>query len=151
MRSTVAGLKSGALVLVLLALGGCTALYRTHGYVPMEEDLQQIVVGVDTRGTVEDVVGVPTVSGVREAGNFYYVESQVRHFAWRRPEVIDRTVLAITFDSADVVTNIVEYGLEDGRVVRLSRRVTQTGDGDIGFIRKLFGNIGGLSAGELLN
>ncbi|MDJ0823393.1 MAG: outer membrane protein assembly factor BamE [Paracoccaceae bacterium] len=151
MRSIVAGLKGGALTLVLLGLGACTDMYRTHGYIPLEEDLQQIVVGVDTRGTVEDVVGVPSVAGVREGGNYYYIESQVRHFAWRRPEVTDRTVLAITFDSTDVVSNIVEYGLEDGRVVRLSRRVTQTGDGDIGFIRKLFGNIGGLAAGDLLN
>ncbi|MBV2360761.1 outer membrane protein assembly factor BamE [Thalassococcus sp. CAU 1522] len=134
----------------IAVLSGCTAQYRTHGYVPPEEELQQIVPGIDTRASVEDTIGVPTTASVRTEGGIYYVESQVRHFAWRRPEVIDRTVLAITFDETGVVDNVVTYGLEDGQVVPLVRRVTQSSDRDIGFIRKLFGNIGGLNASELL-
>ena len=139
----------GALALVVLA--GCSAQYRTHGYVPSESDLQQIVPGVDTRGTVEDLVGIPSTSGTLTKSGFYYIESEVRHFAWRRPEVVDREVLAITFDGNDVVRNIERYGLEDGQVVPLTRRITRSGDGDLSFIRKLFGNIGGLNLGELLN
>lgn len=134
---------------LLVALGACTAQYRSHGYIPPEEDLQQIVPGVDTRASVEDVIGVPSSAGVLRESGYYYVESEVRHFAWKRPEVVGREVLAITFDEAGVVNNLVTYGLEDGKVVPLTRRVTQTGDGDIGFIRKLFGNLGGLSADQL--
>ncbi len=150
MRSKWAKSKAVILCAVVLATAGCTAQYRTHGWMPPEEDLQQIVPGVDTKASVEDLVGVPTTSGVLNDGGYYYIESDVRTFAWQRPQVIDRRVLAITFDSTDVVDNIVSYGLEDGRVVQLNRRVTRSGDGDIGFIRKLFGNIGGLSAAELL-
>ncbi|WP_299921583.1 outer membrane protein assembly factor BamE [uncultured Pelagimonas sp.] len=135
--------------LVLLALASCTSRYRSHGYMPPEEDLQQIVPGIDTRASVEDVIGVPTASGVLRDSGYYYIESEVRHFAWKRPEVVTREVLAITFDEAGVVDNLVTYGLEDGKVVPLNRRVTQSGDGDIGFIRKLFGNIGGLSTDQL--
>jgi outer membrane protein assembly factor BamE (lipoprotein component of BamABCDE complex) len=113
--------------------------------------LQQIVPGVDTRGTVEDLVGVPSTSGTLNESGFYYIESDVRHFAWQRPEVVDREVLAITFDSDGVVQNIERYGLEDGQVVPIARRVTQSGDGDISFIRKLFGNIGGINAAEFFN
>ena len=53
------------------------------------------------------------------------------------------------FDADGVVRNITRYGLEDGRVVALTRRVTVTGDGDIGFIRQLFGNIGGINLGGI--
>ena len=143
--------RSALVGLAMLSLAACTAQYRSHGWVPLEADLQQIVPGVDTKASVEDLIGVPTTSGVLNESGFYYIESDVRHFAWQRPEVIDRQILAITFDEAGVVDNIVSYGLEDGRVVPLTRRVTETSDGDIGFIRKLFGNIGGLNAGELLN
>ncbi|MBS0122780.1 outer membrane protein assembly factor BamE [Thetidibacter halocola] len=143
--------SAGLILAVALGLAGCSAQYRVHGYVPPEEDLQQIVPGVDTRASVEDVVGVPSTAGVQDDSGFYYVESQVRSFAWQRPEVVDRTVLAITFDGAGVVENIVTYGLEDGQVVPLTRRVTKSGDGNIGFIRQLFGNIGGFSASDLLN
>ncbi len=144
-------LRIGLVTLAFAALAGCTAQYRTHGYVPSEDELQQIVPGVDTRGTVEDLVGVPSTSGTLNESGFYYIESDVRHFAWRKPEVIDREVLAITFDEAGVVENIERYGLEDGEVVPLARRITRSGDGDIGFIRKLFGNIGGINAADLFN
>ncbi|MCA0940675.1 outer membrane protein assembly factor BamE [Salipiger pacificus] len=132
-----------------LGLSACSAQYQTHGYVPREDDLQQIVPGIDTRATVEDVIGVPSASGVRDAGGYYYIESQVRSFAWQEPEVIDREVLAITFDGQGVVNNISRYDLEDGNVVPITRRITRTNDGEMGFIRKLFGNIGGLTLGDL--
>ena len=144
-------LRIGLGALVLVALTACTAQYRTHGYVPSEDELQQIVPGVDTRGTVEDLIGVPSTSGTLTDSGFYYIESDIRHFAWKEPEVVDRTVLAITFDTAGVVENIERYGLQDGQVVPLARRITRSGDGDISFIRKLFGNIGGINAGQFFN
>lgn len=137
--------------MVLVLLGACTAQYQTHGYMPPEEDLQQILPGVDTRASVEDLVGVPTTSGVTRDSGFYYIETEMKRFAWQAPEVVDRRVLAITFGEGEVVDNIVTYGLEDGRVVPIQKRVTVSGDGEIGFIRRLFGNIGGLSLDNLLD
>lgn len=150
MQGRIIGLKAAIGGAALLFLGACVAQYRSHGYVPPEEVLSEIVVGVDSRATVEDVVGVPTTTGVQNDSGFYYVESEVRRFAYKKPEVIDRIVLAISFDQAGVVTNIERYGLQDGRVVPLTRRITRTTDGDISFIRKLFGNVGRLSAADLL-
>lgn len=132
-------------MVAVLGLSACSAQYTKHGYAPSEEDLQQIVPGVDTRGTVEDVVGVPTTSGVSNDGGFYYIESEMRQFAWQAPKVVSREILAISFDEAGVVDNITRYGLEDGNVVPLTRRITKTTDGELSFIRKLFGNIGGIS------
>ena len=141
--------RTGVAVLVLVGLGACTTQYRNHGFVPPEDELQQIVPGVDTRASVEELIGVPTTSGVRNEGGYYYVASQVKHFAWQRPEVVDRTVVEISFTDAGVVENITTYGLEDGRVVPLTRRITRTRDGDISFVRKLFGNIGALNLSGL--
>ncbi|SDY54037.1 outer membrane protein assembly factor BamE [Citreimonas salinaria] len=122
---------------------------RTHGWTPPDELLQQIVPGIDSRATVEDVVGPPTASGVLNDGGFYYIETDMRRIGWRAPEITDRRVVAITFDETGVVSNIAEYGLEDGRIVPISRRVTQSTDSNIGFIRRLFGNIGGLSLPDI--
>ncbi len=130
------------LLAVSLAVAGCTATYRNHGYIPPEEELQELVVGVDTRASVEDVVGSPTAGGVLEGGNFYYVRSTVKTFGPRRPEVVDRQVLAISFDEAGVLQNIESFGLEDGRVVTLSRRVTDSNISNVSFLRQLLGNIG---------
>ncbi|ETA49937.2 SmpA/OmlA [Rhodobacteraceae bacterium PD-2] len=142
--------RLAAAMVMVVALGACSASYRTHGYMPPEDELQQIVPGVDTRASVEDLIGVPNAAGVRDNSGFYYIETEMRHFAWRRPEIMDRQILAITFDQAGIVDNISPYGLEDGRVVPITRRVTKSTDGEIGFIRKLFGNIGGIDASQLL-
>ena len=139
-------------VIVALAcvavLSACAAQFRNHGYLPTDEELSNVIVGVDTRDTVAETVGVPGTSGVLNEGNYYYVGSTVRHFGPQKPKVVDRQIVAVEFDSAGVVRNISRYGLEDGRVIVLTRRVTVSGDGDIGFIRKLFGNIGGLDLSQ---
>ena len=125
-----------------LSLSACTPTFRTHGYIPPEEDLQELVIGIDTRASVEDVAGPPTAGGVLEGGDYYYVRSVVKTLGPRRPQVIDRQVLAISFDSAGVLQNIESFGLEDGRVVPLSRRVTDSGVTDFNLLRSLLGNIG---------
>ena len=53
-------------------------------------------------------------------------------------------MVAISFDSAGVVSNIERFGLEDGKVVPLARRITDTAVTDKSFLRQLFGNIGKL-------
>jgi outer membrane protein assembly factor BamE (lipoprotein component of BamABCDE complex) len=136
--------------LMLAVLASCSAQYRVHGFMPAEDELQQIVPGVDTRGSVEDLIGVPNAFGVLNSSGFYYIETEMRHFAYQKPKVTSRQIVAITFDPAGVVENISTYGLEDGRVITINRRVTQTSDGELSFIRKLFGNIGGLTATDLL-
>lgn len=151
MQGKRTGLRLWLLAVTCLALSACTSQYRSHGYVPSEAELQEIVVGVDTRATVEDTVGVPSAAGVLNSTGFYYIQSEMRHFGWRKPEVVDREVLAMSFDEAGVLRNIERYGLQDGQVVPIARRVTRSGDADISFIRKLFGNIGRFAASDILN
>jgi len=132
-----------------LALGACTTLERRHGYLPPEEDLAEIVIGVDTRDSVIDLVGAPTTGGVLPESALYYVGDVTQTFVFRAPEIVEREIVAVTFEAGGTVSNITRYGLEDGRVVPLTRRVTETTDGDIGFLRRLFGNVGGIDTSTL--
>lgn len=140
-----------AAILCVLVVAGCSSVYRNHGYVPKDEELSEIVVGVDTRDSVAEAVGTPASSGVLDSSGYYYVQSRVRHFAYRRPEVISREVLAISFDNVGVVRNIERFGLEDGQVVPIARRVTETTSSDNGFLRQLLRNLGNFSAGTFLD
>ncbi len=144
-------LRGTMAVLGLFALAACSATYQNHGYIPPEEDLQQLVVGVDTRATVDDVIGPPSTSGVLEQGDYYYVRSRIREYGMYRPEVIERQVLAISFDEADTIANIERFGLEDGVIVPLSRRVTDSSVVDNNFLRQLLGNIGNIDPGQIFN
>ncbi|MGJ8546715.1 MAG: outer membrane protein assembly factor BamE [Sulfitobacter sp.] len=120
----------------------CAAEYKNHGYIPPQEDLAQITVGVDTRATVEETIGVPASAGLVNDTGLYYVRSRVKTVAMFAPKVIERQVLAVSFDTRGVVSNVELFGLERGKVVPLSRRVTTPGVSDNTFLRQLLGNIG---------
>jgi outer membrane protein assembly factor BamE (lipoprotein component of BamABCDE complex) len=141
-------INTGALRRVLIAatlIGGlvaCSPEFANHGYIPPEEELDQIVVGVDTRASVEDTIGTPSTAGVMNDSGFYYVRSRKRTLGAFAPKIIEREVLAISFDSSGVVTNVERFGLERGQVVPLERRVTTSGVGNSGFLRQLLGNLG---------
>jgi outer membrane protein assembly factor BamE (lipoprotein component of BamABCDE complex) len=131
-------------------LAACATIVRNHGYVPDETELALVEVGVDTRETVAEKVGRPTAQGLLNDVGWFYIQSRFEHFGPREPKEVERQVVAITFSEAGTVDNIGRFGLEDGRVVEISRRVTETNIKGIGFIRQLFSNFGRIRAGDLL-
>lgn len=147
---TIAKISIVATLCAALLLSACSPVIRNHGFIPFQEDLDQIVVGQDTRESVAALVGPPTAGGVLSGGNYYYVASQFRHYGAVAPQEISREVLAIRFDAAGMVVNIERFGLEDGRVVVLSRRVTDDNIADTTFIRQLLGNIGRVNAADFI-
>lgn len=134
--------RAVALALAVVGLSACGATYSNHGYVPPQEDLDQIVVGIDTLSSVEETLGSSGSSSVRDEDALYFVRSRVRTFAMLEPEVVERQVVAVSFDSKGVVKNVETFGLERGQVVQLTRRVTDSSVAGKGFFRQLIGNIG---------
>lgn len=134
---------------LLVALTGCSPTYKNHGYVPAQEDLEQIVVGIDTRSSVEDTLGTAGSTSVLEDDAMYFVRSRFRTFALLEPEVVEREVVAVSFDDNGVVQNIETFGLERGQVVQLSRRVTDSSVANKTFLRQLLGNIGQFTPGGI--
>ena len=47
--------RAALVACVLMMTVGCTTLYRNHGYIPSDDQLAEVLVGVDTRGTVFDI------------------------------------------------------------------------------------------------
>lgn len=133
---------------LLLVAAGCAPMFRNHGYVPPQEALDAVVVGVDTRDSIGETLGRPSAAGIMADSGWYYVESRWKHYGARAPEEIDRQVVAISFDTAGVVTDIERFGLEDGRVVRLSGRLTESSIREVSFLRQLYRNFGRINPGD---
>ncbi len=138
------------LALCVLVLTACSPIVRNHGYVPSDEDLSLITVGVDTRETVAQSIGAPSAGGVMNGSGFYYVRSRWETRGFSAPDEADRQVVAVTFDEDGVVENIERFGLERGRVIALSRRVTDNSIRNISFIRQLLGNVGRIRADQFV-
>ena len=126
----------------LTAAGCAVTLDESHGYVPTESQLSNIEVGRDTRETVTTLIGQPSLESLRTENGWYYVKSDYETFLWREKEEVNREVVAILYSEAGTVANIERYGLEDGRVISLSRRVTDSNITGISFLRQLVGNLG---------
>jgi outer membrane protein assembly factor BamE (lipoprotein component of BamABCDE complex) len=135
-------IKNFAAGIALIGLSACSATYTNHGYVPTDVELENVLVGSDSRGTVEEVIGRPSSTGVLSDGAWYYISSRVRYYTYNKPEIVERTILAISFDANDTVSNIERFGLEDGKVVQFSRRVTDSGVGGTSFFKQIIGNFG---------
>lgn len=144
-------IRIAILGIAVLSLSACVARYRNHGYVPSEAELAEIIVGVDTRDSVIETVGPPSSGGVLNDSGFYYIATKMRHYGARKPKPVERHLVAVTFDTAGVVRNIERFGLEDGQVISLERRVTSSGVIDKTFLRQLLGNIGRFDPSTLFN
>ena len=140
----------GFSLVFVATLAACSPQYRNQGYLPPQEDLNALIVGIDTRDSVNQTLGMPTTSGAIKDGNYYYVRSRFKQVGIFKPEEVTREVLAISFNAAGVVENVERFGLENGEVVVLDYRVTRTSVADAGFIRRLISSIGGPSAGQFI-
>ena len=137
--------------LAVLGLAACTPIYRNHGYVPPETELGQVVVGQTTMDDLPGLIGRPTAQGLLTGSGWYYVGSRWRRMGAAAPEEIDRQVVAISFAEGGVVSNVERFGLERGRVVTLSRRVTNGSVTEISLVGQLLGNLGNFQAGDFID
>lgn len=127
-------------LLLLVTVAACSPIYTYHGFIPDQQDLDELMIGVDTRSTVETIIGKPGTSGLLAEGAWYYVRSEFRRQGASAPTEVNREVVAISFDDQGRVRNIERFGLERGQVVVLERRVTDSNIDGIPFLRQLFGN-----------
>lgn len=140
-----------ALILgVGVVLAACSATFSNHGYIPPEDVLAQINVG-DSRETVLEVAGAPGTGGVLRDEAWFYTQYRVRNYTYNAPEVIERDIVAISFNAGGNVTNIERFGLEDGQLVQLSRRVTESSVRDVGFLSQILSNFGRVNLGDAVD
>ncbi len=144
------GWRRSVMIGAVALVTACSPQLRYHGYTPSEQELSAIVVGRTTRAEVIELLGTPTAGGVLDSSGAYYVSSVFRHYGYIAPREIEREVLAVLFDANDRVANIETYGLQDGQVIVLSRRVTDDNVADHTFIRQLLGNFGRVNAADFL-
>ena len=134
---------------LVLILTACMPIQTNHGYIPTDKDLGLLAVGVDTRDSVGATIGRPAASGLLGDEAWYYIQSRWKTVGAAAPVEIGREVVAITFGATGLVENIERFGLEQGRIVPLSRRVTTTNIRGRGVLAQIFGNIGRLNTDEL--
>jgi len=131
------------------AVSGCAPVIESHGYAPDDALLAEVAVGQDTRGSVRRKIGRPATSGIMGETDWFYVSTKIERYTYHEPKVIDRRIVAVSFDANDVVASVNTYGVEDGRIIDLQTRTTPTHGRQLTILQQLLGNLGNIGGEDL--
>jgi outer membrane protein assembly factor BamE (lipoprotein component of BamABCDE complex) len=135
-------LLTGAMGTVMLAASGCTSVVDRRGFLPEDEAQLAVTAGTDTKATILARLGNPSQQGVFDQQVWYYISSVESSQAFFRARTDERRIIAVTFDEADTVAEVRQYGLADGRVVDYSTDRTPTRGREVTFLEQIFGSVG---------
>ena len=142
-RAAKALLLGGA----VLALGACTSIRESRGYIVDQTLLQSVQPGIDNRQSVEGTLGRPTFTSQYGDPTWYYVSSVTGRKPFVRPRIQNHSVLAVKFDAAGNVASVDRSGIEDVVYLQPDGDKTPTLGRERGFLEDLFGNIGQVGSG----
>ncbi len=131
-----------AVVLCLLAAGGCAPIVDARGNLPAPERLAQVKPGAQTREEVAQILGTPSTLSAFGDPVWYYVSYRTETVGLFAPEETDRKIVAVEFDDDGYVKDLETYGLDDGKTVEFVERETPTAGKQMSILQQFFGNIG---------
>lgn len=131
-----------ASALVSAQILACAPVYDTRGYIFDGDVVAKIEKNTTTRDTLIAELGSPTSTSAFGESAVYYIQSRFVTESYRAPEETDRKVLAVYFDAAQKVRDYAIYGLDDGIIVPIVQRTTQTQGQELSAIAQIFSNLG---------
>lgn len=130
-------------VVAAAAASACTPVRSTHGFQVIEAKPAEVAVGTDTKSTVTERLGSPSVVSTFEPNVWFYVSQNMARTAFFRPKVTAREVIAVAFDPAsEKVTSVETYDLADGKAFQFADRETPTRGRQLSILEQLLGNVG---------
>ena len=140
-------LRVYVVILLTSVLLSCTTNIKKHGYIPSKSELETLVIGKDTKQSIAKKIGLPATAGLE--GAYYYVRSTFNAPGFKSAQLVDRTVVVLSFDQRSKLKNIETFNVDNGNFVRLDYRVTETGLDNKNILQQIIGSISGPSASSL--
>jgi outer membrane protein assembly factor BamE (lipoprotein component of BamABCDE complex) len=141
MRWAAIGLVSAGMLLA------CEKEVRIRGHVPDPDSMEAIKAGLHSRDDVLELLGTPSTISTFDDQKWYYIGQKSIQFAYKRPRILDRNVVVVSFDESGYVTETTFYSLEDAQEIKPVARVTPTEGRDFTVLQQLLGNFGRLPSG----
>ena len=140
-------LKIALLGCAVLALGACSSIRESRGFVNDPLLTRSIQPGIDNQRSVEGTLGRPTFASQYGEPTWYYIASITGRRPFVRPRIRDHAVLAVRFDAAGNVASVERSGIEQVVYLQPDGDETPTLGRERTFLEDLFGNIGQVGAG----
>jgi len=127
----------------LLAVGACAPISSHSGFQAIEASPKDVVVGTDTKSTVQAKLGSPSTKSTFDPNVWYYIAQVKEKTAFFRPKVTSRDITAMTFNKdTEVLESVDNITLADGKVIAFNGRETPTRGRELTILEQLLGNVG---------
>lgn len=136
------GIKIAALCCAVLALGACSSIRESRGYITDQVLIRTVQPGIDNQRSVESTLGRPTFQSQYGEPTWYYISSITGRRPFVRPRIREHGVLAVRFDAAGNVSSVTRSGIDDVVFLQPDGDKTPTLGRERTFLQDLFGNIG---------
>ena len=142
--ASLAGMKAQHLIIAIFSIGlaACSPKLDNRGYVANAQWGDVVKVGQTTKQEILDNFGSPSAHSTFGDESWYYVSSRKETTAFFKPEIAQQDTVRLTFDAADVVTNIEYFDKNQGQDLAMVKRETPTEGHSLGFFEQLLGNVG---------
>lgn len=131
-----------ALVLGCLSVSACAPIVSHRGYFADPRKTDAVSVGVDTKASVQDRLGTPTQVATFDPNTWYYMSSTEHIVAWNRPQTINQTILAVSFDAEGKVSKVDKLDKVPPRHLAMVNRATPTRGRELTVWEQILGNVG---------
>lgn len=138
-------LAAGLLTASLLA---CAPVIDNRGYVFDQRQIDRLAKGSSTLDGVRSDFGSPTTVSRFNGQAYYYIYSRFVTESYRAPEETERQVLALYFDKEEKLKDFGVYRLEEGIIVPIVKRTTQTQGQELSALQQIFSNLGRFGDGS---
>lgn len=142
LTSTLASVMAGRFAFLAFAAGltlvACTPVINQRGYVADAANEATIKTGTDTKATVQQRLGYASTTATFGGDNtWYYISQTEKQVVFFTPTVLNRRILAVSFDKDGRVTGMRHYGLQDGHVIAFETRETPSRGRELTFLQQL--------------
>jgi outer membrane protein assembly factor BamE (lipoprotein component of BamABCDE complex) len=125
---------------LVVAINACSPRAHTRGNLPDPKKVSQLKVGDISREEVIEFLGSPSSRASFGDEVWFYISEQTETFAWLEPEIKNRLVLALHFDTDGTLNKIEVSGLDQANTVIPIDRKTPTHGNKMTVLEQLVGN-----------
>ena len=142
-------LKKFAILLIISLSCSCSSQIINRGYVADKGVFEQINIGMK-KNSVKNIMGSPSYITTINGETYYYLSSKFEKNGFMSPKEIERNIFSIQFDDNEVIQNIYNYGLNDGKVFDYINRRTISRGTELTLLQDLFDDVGRYTNAESL-
>jgi len=132
-----------AAVACVLSASACAPITSYQGFQAVEANPKDIKVGEDTKASVTERLGSPSVVATFDPNTWFYMTQVSDQVAFRKPIVRRRDIVAVKFAKEDQKVEAVNtYSLKDGRIISINGARTPTRGRELSVLEQILGNVG---------